>query len=163
MAELRDAFLAGYVRTPFGRADPRRGVFRQVRSDDLAVVALRALLERTGVPAETVDGIMLGRLAYQNPYVLAEVDRRFFGAAGPIASRRQIVESFLPYVEAELARGTPLARISRHMLGLFHGEPGGRVYRRILSEEAHRPGATLDVIRRALAATERPAILQAAE
>jgi acetyl-CoA acetyltransferase family protein len=60
MAELRDAFLAGYVRTPFGRADPRRGVFRQVRSDDLAVVALRALLERTGVAAEAVDGIMLG-------------------------------------------------------------------------------------------------------
>jgi acetyl-CoA acetyltransferase family protein len=60
MALLRDAFLAGYVRTPFGRADPRRGVFRQVRSDDLAVVVLQALLRRTGVPAEAVDGIILG-------------------------------------------------------------------------------------------------------
>jgi acetyl-CoA acetyltransferase family protein len=60
MAELREAFLAGYVRTPFGRADPRRGVFRQVRSDDLAVLVLRAVLERTGVPAQVVDGVMLG-------------------------------------------------------------------------------------------------------
>jgi len=60
MAELRDAFLVGYVRTPFGRADPRRGVFRQVRSDDLAVIVLRALLERTGVSHDAVDGIMLG-------------------------------------------------------------------------------------------------------
>jgi acetyl-CoA acetyltransferase family protein len=60
MAELRDAFLAGYVRTPFGRADPRRGVFRNVRSDDLAIVVLRELLRRTGVPAERVDGVILG-------------------------------------------------------------------------------------------------------
>jgi tRNA-dihydrouridine synthase A len=110
-----------------------------------------------------VDGVMLGRTAYQHPYVLAEVDRRYFGAATPIATRHEIVESFLPYVDGELARGTPLARITRHMLGLFHGQPGGRVYRRILSEESHRPGATLEVLRRALAATERPALLQAAE
>jgi acetyl-CoA acetyltransferase family protein len=60
MAELRDAYLAGYVRTPFGRADPRRGVFRSVRSDDLAIVVLHELLRRTGVPAERVDGVILG-------------------------------------------------------------------------------------------------------
>ena len=110
-----------------------------------------------------VDGVMLGRLAYQHPYVMAEVDRRFFAARDELASRRQIVTAFLPYVENELASGTPLARMTRHMLGLFHGEPGGRAYRRILSEEAHRPGATLDVLDRALAATERPPLLQAAE
>ena len=110
-----------------------------------------------------MDGVMLGRLAYQHPYVLAEVDRRFFGAKDETATRRQIVTAFLPYVEKELALGTPLSRITRHMLGLFHGEPGGRAYRRILSEEAHRPGATLDVLHRALAATERPPRLQAAE
>jgi tRNA-dihydrouridine synthase A len=110
-----------------------------------------------------VDGVMLGRLAYQHPYVLADVDRRFFAATTKMATRREIVQSFMPYVESELARGTPLARIARHMLGLFHGEPGGRTYRRILSEEAHRPAAGLDVLRRALVATERRAILQAAE
>lgn len=60
MSELRDAVLVGYVRTPFGRADPKRGVFRAVRSDDLAVTALHALLERTGVPPGEVDGVLLG-------------------------------------------------------------------------------------------------------
>jgi tRNA-dihydrouridine synthase A len=110
-----------------------------------------------------VDGVMLGRLAYQQPYVMAEVDRRFFAAENGLASRRQIVTAFLPYIENELASGTPLARMTRHMIGLFHGEPGGRAYRRILSEEAHRPGATVDVLHRALAATERPPLLQAAE
>ncbi len=110
-----------------------------------------------------VDGVMLGRLAYQHPYVLSEVDQRFFAVTQPVPTRRQLVEAFLPYVETELVLGTPLARITRHMLGLFHGEPGGRAYRRILSEEAHRPGASIDVLRRALAATERPAVLEAAE
>ena len=60
MAQLRDAFLVAYVRTPFGRADPRRGVFRQVRSDDLAVATLQELVRRGGVPAQAIDGIILG-------------------------------------------------------------------------------------------------------
>src|SRR5689334_4423955 len=60
MASLRDAFLVGYVRTPFGRADPKRGVFRQVRSDDLAVLVLRDVLHRAGVSADAVDGVILG-------------------------------------------------------------------------------------------------------
>jgi tRNA-dihydrouridine synthase A len=141
-------------------------VYRLKRDHEALEIVLNggiASLDEAEAHLAHVDGVMLGRLAYQHPYVLAGVDRRFFGGGEVIATRRQVAERFLPYVESELARGTPLARIAKHMMGLFHGEPGGRAYRRILSEEAHRPEATMDVLRRALAVTERPAILQAAE
>jgi tRNA-dihydrouridine synthase A len=100
-----------------------------------------------------VDGVMLGRLAYQHPFVLSEVDRRFFGAAEPGKTRADVLFGFLPYVLEEEAKGTPLSRMTRHMLGLYHGHYGGRLFRRILVEEAHRAAAAL--FRRALAATER--------
>ena len=95
---------------------------------------------------------MLGRVAYHQPWELAEVDFRIHGAPGPAPSREAAVELLLPYIADQLQRGTGLARITRHMLGLFHGQPGGRLWRRVLSEEAHRPGAGLGVVRRALAA-----------
>jgi tRNA-dihydrouridine synthase A len=110
-----------------------------------------------------VDGVMLGRAAYQQPWLLASVDREFFGAAAPVASRADAVARMRPYIAEELARGTWLSRITRHMLGLYHGEPGGRLWRRVLSEEASRPGAGLTVIDRALACVERPALSLAAE
>ncbi len=113
---------------------------------------------------ETLDGVMLGRAAYQTPWVLAQVDSAVFGAGDPCRSRFEAVESMRPYIAAELARGTWLSHITRHMLGLFHGEPGGRLWRRVLSEEAHRPGAGLGVIDRALVAVStRSRLLQAAE
>ena len=99
-----------------------------------------------------LDGVMLGRVAYHQPWELAEVDFRIHGAPGPAPSREAAVELLLPYIADQLQRGTGLARITRHMLGLFHGQPGGRLWRRVLSEEAHRPGAGLGVVRRALAA-----------
>jgi tRNA-dihydrouridine synthase A len=111
-----------------------------------------------------VDGIMLGRAAYQTPWILAEVDSRLFGEPSPVSDRLEAVEAMRPYIAAELARGTYLSHITRHMMGLFHGEPGGRWWRRILSEEAHRPGAGLEVIDRALVAvTTRHRTLLAAE
>ncbi len=83
-----------------------------------------------------VDGVMIGREAYQNPYVLAEADRRFFGAAAPVPTRHEIVERMQPYVEQQVAKGVPLKSITRHILGLFNGERGARAWRRYLSENA---------------------------
>ena len=110
-----------------------------------------------------VDGVMLGRAAYQQPWLLAGVDPEIFGESGGLRNRAEAVERMRSYIADELARGTWLSRITRHMLGLYHGEPGGRLWRRVLSEEAHRRGAGLDVIDRALACVERPALALAAE
>ena len=97
-----------------------------------------------------VDGVMIGREAYHNPYLLAEVDRRFYGSAVPVPGRRTIVEQFMVYVETQLGRGVRLSQMTRHILGLFNGVPGARAWRRTLSEQAHRPGAGVEVIERAL-------------
>ncbi|WP_421938185.1 tRNA dihydrouridine(20/20a) synthase DusA [Pelagibius sp.] len=97
-----------------------------------------------------VDGVMIGRAAYQSPYILAEADRRFFGEAGGPLSREEIVEAYLPYVEARLCEGVPLKSIARHMLGLFNGLPGARAWRRHLSEAAHQPDAGPEVLLAAL-------------
>ncbi len=97
-----------------------------------------------------VDGVMIGRAAYENPYLLAEVDQRFFGSSAPLPSRHQVVRAFLPYVEMQLQGGTPLHCMTRHVLGLFRGIPGGRAWRRHLSERAHRRGAGAEVLEAAL-------------
>ncbi|WP_346839062.1 tRNA dihydrouridine(20/20a) synthase DusA [Microbulbifer sp. SAOS-129_SWC] len=99
---------------------------------------------------EQVDGVMLGRAAYQTPALLAQVDSELFGgAAGPTPG--QVAEQMLPYIERELARGQRLNHITRHMLGLFQGVPGARRFRRHLSENAHKPGAGPEVLEQALA------------
>lgn len=98
------------------------------------------------------DGVMLGRAAYHDPWLLAEVDRSIYGAANPCSTRLDAVEAMRPYIADQLRQGVWLGRIVKHMLGLFHGEPGGRLWRRILSERAHRPGAGIEVVDRALAA-----------
>ena len=103
-----------------------------------------------------VDGVMIGRAAYHNPYLLAEVGRRFLGDDAPAPSRHQIVERSLPYVEAELAEGARLQQISRHLLGLFQGRPGARAWRRYLSEHAHHSNAGVEVLKRALACVPDP-------
>jgi tRNA-dihydrouridine synthase A len=111
-----------------------------------------ASLDQAAAHLTAVDGVMLGRAAYQNPVILAEVDQRFLGEAAPAVEPRQAVEAMLPYIERNLASGTRLAQITRHMLGLFHGCPGARQWRRILSVEAARRGAGVEVVRTALAA-----------
>ncbi len=103
-----------------------------------------------------VDGVMLGRAAYRNPYMLAEADYRYFGATEPSPTRHQVVEAILPYIEAELAAGTPLLAMSRHLTGLFQSMPGARGWRRHLSENAHRRGSGIEVIRDALALIRTP-------
>jgi tRNA-dihydrouridine synthase A len=109
-------------------------------------------LEQAAAHLEHVDGVMLGREAYHNPYVLAGVDARFFGDVHPVADRAVIVDRMLPYIEQELNAGTALRHIARHMLGLFQGVPGARAWRRHLSGYAHGAGAGIEVIQAALAA-----------
>jgi tRNA-dihydrouridine synthase A len=108
---------------------------------------------------ELVDGVMIGRAAYQNPYVLAEADRRFFGDTAPVPTRHEIVERLLPYVEREVAGGVPLKSIIRHILGLFNGRRGARAWRRYLSENAPRfaggPAAASALLQQAAALVPR--------
>jgi len=98
-----------------------------------------------------VDGVMFCRAAYQNPYILALVDTLYYGSGTPPPSRHQVVERLLPYVERKLSQGLPLNKITRHILGLFQGCRGARAWRRHLSENAHLPGAGVDVIVKAAA------------
>ncbi|HET6521581.1 MAG TPA: tRNA dihydrouridine(20/20a) synthase DusA [Geminicoccaceae bacterium] len=98
-----------------------------------------------------VDGVMIGREAYQNPYALAAFERALHPDAPPPPSRREVALRLIAYAERQLAEGQPLRAITRHVLGLFNGLPGARRWRRHLSEAAHRPGADVDMIREALA------------
>jgi tRNA-dihydrouridine synthase A len=101
-----------------------------------------------------VDGVMLGRAAYQTPYILAEVDRRFFDPAADVPTRAAALVGIMPHVEQHLARGGRLNNIVRHVLGLYHGEPRARVFRRHLSENAPRAEASLSTLIEALAIAE---------
>ena len=93
-----------------------------------------------------VDGAMLGREAYHNPYLLAHLQQRFFPRSLSLPSREEIVVEMLPYIAAQLASGERLHRITRHMLGLYCGQPGARRWRRFLSENAVRPGAGVEIV-----------------
>lgn len=94
-----------------------------------------------------VDGVMIGREAYHNPYMLAQVDTLFYGDDHPIPSRHEILEQFIPYVERQLHAGIRLSSISRHILGLFLGMPGARAWRRYLSENTHSANGDINVLR----------------
>ena len=98
-----------------------------------------------------VDGVMIGRQAYHRPYFLAELERHF-NPDRPLPDRRKIVEDMIPYIETELAGGERLGWITRHMLGLFAGQPGARSWRRHVSEHAYREGAGVEVLLDALEA-----------
>ena len=112
-----------------------------------------ATLDEAQVQLKQVDGVMLGRAAYQSTAILADVDARFFG--GPARTVEAAVEAYLGYVEQQLAAGVPLHAMTRHMLGLFNGRPGARQFRRHLSENATRTGAGIAVLRDALAFVAR--------
>jgi tRNA-dihydrouridine synthase A len=109
-----------------------------------------------------LDGVMLGRAAYQTPWLLADVDQRIFGAAPNGLTRHAALEAMFPYMEAHLTRGGRLNNIVRHVLGLFHGEPGARTFRRILSVDAVKDGAGIEVVQRALASVLRGNEVEAA-
>ncbi|UXI68089.1 tRNA dihydrouridine(20/20a) synthase DusA [Tahibacter amnicola] len=102
-----------------------------------------------------VDGVMLGRAAYHDPYVLARTEYHLHGL--PLPERDAVLHAMIPYIEAERARGTALKHIARHLLGLYQGLPGARAFRRILSERAHRNDAGIDVLLAAMASRHLPA------
>lgn len=93
-----------------------------------------------------VDGVMLGREAYHNPWLLAEVDSRYFGGVDPLADRKQAVEAVLPFIDAELAAGQRLFYTTRHMMGLFQAQQGAKAFKRYLSENAWKQGASSGVL-----------------
>ena len=95
-----------------------------------------------------VDGVMIGRAAFANPYLIAEIAQHFFDI--PLPSRVEIVHAYLPYVEKELARGTRLHHMSRHLLNLFHQQQGANAFKRVLSEQAYNDDANVSTIEKAL-------------
>lgn len=99
---------------------------------------------------EHVDGVMIGREAYQHPWLLAEVDTAIYQEQSSLQTRHDIVRAMYPYIERQLAGGQKLSYITRHMLGIFHGQKGGKQFRRYLSENAHKPGADSAVLEQAL-------------
>lgn len=97
-----------------------------------------------------VDGVMIGRAAYENPFLLREADRRIFGSERPDPQPEEVMRAWMDYVQNEWDKGTPLHAMTRHILGAFHGQTGARAFRRHLSEHAPRRGSTPDVLRKAL-------------
>jgi tRNA-dihydrouridine synthase A len=98
-----------------------------------------------------LDGVMLGRAAYQDPWRLLAVDPVFFGEQRPLKSAREAADALIPYIEREILRGTRLSAITRHVIGLFQGIPGARAFRRHLATAAVKSGADAQVLKDALA------------
>ncbi|MBA4033774.1 MAG: tRNA dihydrouridine(20/20a) synthase DusA [Bradyrhizobium sp.] len=110
-----------------------------------------------------VDGVMLGRAAYHEPWRLLDVDQQIFGEPAPHATIKDVFTAMLPYIEDQLAQGTRLHSMTRHFVGAFHGVPGARAFRRHLAENGVRPGAGVSVLKDAIALVEaRAASLVAA-
>jgi tRNA-dihydrouridine synthase A len=107
-------------------------------------------LEQVQTQLEFVDAVMIGRAAYDNPYLLADADREIYGESTPIPTRHHIATAMLPYIDNWLTSGGRLNNITRHMLQLFHGQPGSRIWRRIITEQSVLPGAGTEVVERAL-------------
>ena len=106
-----------------------------------------------------VDGVMLGRAPYQNPWLLREVDTRLFGASDAVsADREAIIGAMVPYIEQQLADGARLHHVTRHMLGLYQGQFGGRQYRRYLSEHAHKAESDVKILLEAMAFAATPPV-----
>ena len=156
----RKAWLSGLSPKENREIPPLRyeDVYRLKRARPDAVVELNGGvrdLAGAAVHLRHVDGVMLGRAVYDDPLVLAEADRTFYAGLldgfGDPATRRQVVMRMLPYVEERLRDGAPLHALTRHLLALFRGMPGGRRWRRHLTEGAHRPGAGPELLVEALA------------
>lgn len=104
---------------------------------------------------DLVDGVMVGREAYKNPFILAEVDSRIYAQQEVQLSRFEVLEGLIPFVDKELAAGIRLHQISRHILGLYHGQPGGRRFRQHISSQSALPGANTQVLHEALVMMQR--------
>ena len=160
IVHARNAVLKGLSPKENREIPPLRyDVVRQLKRDfpALTIVLNGGVTTWEAVDRELVqvDGVMIGRAAYHEPYLLTDVDAHVFRESSPRRSRAEIVESLFPYVNAQAARGTPPRAILRHVLGLSHGEPAGRIFRRMLSDarQLHERGAA--VLLDAVAAVER--------
>ncbi|MEO8674588.1 MAG: tRNA-dihydrouridine synthase, partial [Casimicrobiaceae bacterium] len=136
----------------------RHDVVHQLKRDfpALTIVGNGGLADWADIERElgNVDGVMLGRVAYHDPWLLADADARVFGDARPARSRADIIDALVPYAESQLACGVLLRAITRHVLGLYHGCPGGRHFRRILSDAAKLRDAGPGLLLEAMAAVE---------
>lgn len=112
-------------------------------------------IEEMKTHLQYVDGVMVGREAYQNPSLLGFIDNALFDKNAPIITARQAVEKMLPYIENQLSQGVYLNHITRHMLGAFQNCKGARQWRRYLSENAHKPGAGIEIVETALNFVEK--------
>jgi len=120
----------------------------KTRRPDLAIIINGGIasLAEAQPHLEHLDGVMLGRAAYADPYLLAAVDQALYGANTEPPTRDELLDQFMPYVERELARGARLNAMTRHILGLYHGQPRARAFRRHLAENAHLDSAGLEVL-----------------
>ena len=141
----RKAWLKGLSPKENREVPPLRyDLVRRLKGDfpalPIAINGGIASLEQAKTLLRDLDGVMIGRAAYRDPWLLATADREIFGDDRPLPTRREVVEAYIPYVERELATGVPLNAMTRHILGLYKGQPGARRWRRTISENAHRPG-----------------------
>ncbi|WP_282607878.1 tRNA dihydrouridine(20/20a) synthase DusA [Pelagibius sp. Alg239-R121] len=155
IVHARKAWLSGLSPKQNREVPPLRYdvVYRLKRDNpDLTIVLNGGVqdLDQSLTHLEQVDGVMVGRAAYQSPYILADADQTIFGEDRPVASRAEIVLALLPYAEQLASQGIAIKHLTRHILGLFNGEPGARLWRRYLSENAHHSGAGPQVILNAL-------------
>lgn len=161
VVHARKAVLGGLSPKQNREVPPLRydHVFRLKRDFPGLTVVLNGGLRSLATVREAlreVDGVMIGREAYQNPWFLAELEREITGGRPP-ASREAVAEAMMPYIRAQLAAGERLQAITRHVLGLFAGQPGARAWRRTLSEGACRPDAGPELLERAMAHLGRAA------
>jgi len=152
IVHARNAVLKGLSPKENREVPPLRyDVARQLKRDfpALTIVLNGGLTdwESIGRDSNGVDGVMLGRAAYHDPYLLADVDRRLFGATEPVPSRADIVESMVGYAAAQMPHGTSLRAITRHVLGLYHGVRGGRRFRQMLSDATRLQAADASLLR----------------
>ena len=159
IVHARNAWLDGLSPKENREIPPLRyGVVHQLKRDhpDLKIIVNGGIrtLDECRDHLIAVDGVMLGREAYYNPWLMAGVDEALYGDPAPVESRADAVRQFIPYVAQEVAAGTPLTAMTRHMLALMLGLPGARAWRRTLSEDARAPGAGVDLLESALVRLE---------
>lgn len=155
IVHARKAWLSGLSPKENREIPPlRHEVVRQLKADfpHLTVVLNGGILTLDAAQDALTwaDGVMIGRAAYSDPFILARVDQDVFGEDTLPVTRREAILAFLPYVAAQLEHGQPLNRMMKHTLGLFAGQPGARHWKRTISEQGHKPGAGLEVVQAAL-------------
>ncbi len=151
----RKAWLSGLSPKQNREIPPLRyDMVRQIKQDlptlEIIINGGITTLEQTAEHLQSVDGVMIGREAYHNPMLLAQVDALFYQEMMPVKSAHEIALEIIPYIQIQLAKGTRLHSITRHILGLFHGMQGARAWRRHLSENASKNGADESVVLQAL-------------